>query len=61
MQANSRLPVRTAPFALSITLAVAGGLYAFQMPFREYISQEGYNDFPSLPITRTRPTLSSPA
>jgi hypothetical protein len=36
--------------ALGITLAT--GLYAFQKPFREYISQEGYNDFPKPPDYR---------
>jgi hypothetical protein len=30
----------------ALVFALAGGLYAFQKPFREYISQEGYNNFP---------------
>ena len=34
---------------IAIGLATVGGLYAFQQPFREYISQEGYNDFPKPP------------
>jgi hypothetical protein len=33
----------------AIGLAAVGGLYAFQKPFREYISQEGYNNFPKPP------------
>jgi hypothetical protein len=31
---------------VALGLVLAGGLYAFQKPFREYLSEEGYNDFP---------------
>jgi Domain of unknown function (DUF4159) len=31
---------------LLVILACVGSLYAFQKPFREYPSQEGYNNFP---------------
>src|SRR5208337_3238582 len=39
-------------YAVAFGLASVGCLYAFQKPFREYYSEEGYNDFPKPPDYR---------
>ena len=44
-----RMNFRTALLVSACALACLGTVFAFQKPFREYLSEEGYNDFPKPP------------
>jgi hypothetical protein len=41
-------------YGAALGLVCVGALYAFQKPFREYYSEEGYNDFPKPPDYRDK-------